>query len=53
MVKVKTHCFNPHCPSPVNTWTSQPTMIGTKMSAMNFLLCFSVLVLVLPHQKHF
>ena len=44
MVKVKTQCFNPHCPSPVNTWKSQPTMIGTKMSAMNFLLCFSVLV---------
>ena len=44
MVKVKTQCFNPHCPSPINTWRSQPIMTGTKMAAMNFLLCFSVLV---------
>lgn len=44
MVKVKTQCFNPHCSSPVNTWRSQPNMMGTKMAAMNFLLCFSVLV---------
>ena len=44
MLKVKTQCFNPHCSSPVNTCRSQPNMMGTKMAAMNSLLCFSVLV---------
>ena len=44
MVKVKTQCLNPHCPLPINTWRSQPIMTGTKMAAMNFLLCFSALV---------
>ena len=44
MVKVTTRCSDPNCPSPVNTWKSQPKMTGTKMPAENFLLCFSVLV---------
>ena len=44
MIEVTTQCFNPHCPTPQNTWRSQPTMTGTKMPAMNFLLCFSILV---------
>ncbi|CAB4008089.1 Hypothetical predicted protein [Paramuricea clavata] len=44
MVKITTKCFNPDCSSPENTWKSQPIMTGTKMPAMNFLLCFSVLV---------
>ena len=44
MVKVTTQCFNPHRSSPVNTWRSHPNMIGTKIAAMNFLVCFSVLV---------
>ncbi|KAK3703272.1 hypothetical protein QZH41_010164 [Actinostola sp. cb2023] len=44
MVEVTTKCFNPHCPHPKNVWQSQPNMTGTKMPAMNFLLCFSILV---------
>ena len=44
MVKITTKCFNPDCSSSENTWKSQPIMTGTKMPAMNFLLCFSVLV---------
>lgn len=44
MIEVTTQCFNPQCPTPQNTWWSQPTMTGTKMPAMNFLLCFSILV---------
>ncbi|XP_044176759.1 uncharacterized protein LOC114964351 [Acropora millepora] len=47
MVEVTTRCHNPDCPSPRNTWQSQPQMTGTRMPAMpagNFLLCFSVLL---------
>lgn len=44
MVKVTTKCFNPNCPKPEHTWKSQPQMVGTKMAAGNFLLCFSILV---------
>lgn len=44
MVEVTTRCHNPDCPSPRNTWQSQPQMTGTRMPAGNFLLCFSVLL---------
>lgn len=44
MVQITTICVNPHCPSPRNTWESQPNMTATKMPAINFLLCFSILV---------
>ncbi|CAB3993311.1 THAP domain-containing 2 [Paramuricea clavata] len=44
MVKITTKCFNPDCSSPENTWKNQPIMTAKKMPAMDFLLCFSVLV---------
>ena len=42
MVEVTMQCHNPDCPSPRNTWQSQPQMRGTRMPVGNFLLCFSV-----------
>ncbi|CAB3991429.1 Hypothetical predicted protein [Paramuricea clavata] len=42
MAKVVTMCPNQGCGS--NVWDSQPSMVGTKIPAGNFLLSFAILV---------
>ena len=39
-----TRCQNPKCPEKEKVWYSQPYMLGTKIPAGNFLLCFAILL---------
>jgi len=41
---VTSTCSNPKCPNPKTTWHNQPTMLGTKLTAGNLLLCLAILV---------